>query len=77
MPKRSSSVVGREFGNGVRAISARTGLPHRRLAEPLGRQEAKISRNASTCWHCSASRAHIPVSADAWSAFLRLTTSLT
>jgi hypothetical protein len=43
MPKRSSSVVGREFGNGVRAIIARTGLTHRRLAELLGWQEAKIS----------------------------------
>jgi hypothetical protein len=36
-------VVGREFGNGVRAIIARTGLTHRRLAELLGWQEAKIS----------------------------------
>ena len=43
MPKRSSSVVGREFGNGVRAVIARTGLTHRRLAELLGWQEAKIS----------------------------------
>ena len=43
MPKRSSSVVGREFGNGVRAIIARTGLTHRRLAELLGWQEAKVS----------------------------------
>ncbi|NGY59449.1 helix-turn-helix domain-containing protein [Lentzea sp. NEAU-D13] len=43
MPKRSSSVVGREFGNGVRAIIARTGFTHRRLAELLGWQEAKIS----------------------------------
>ncbi|GAA3650773.1 helix-turn-helix transcriptional regulator [Lentzea roselyniae] len=36
-------MVGREFGNGVRAIIARTGLTHRRLAELLGWQEAKIS----------------------------------
>ena len=43
MPKRSSSVVGREFGNGVRAVIARTGLTRRRLAELLGWQEAKIS----------------------------------
>ncbi|MDX8143663.1 helix-turn-helix transcriptional regulator [Lentzea sp. BCCO 10_0061] len=43
MPKRSSSVAGREFGVGVRAIIARTGLTHRRLAELLGWQEAKIS----------------------------------
>ncbi|MDX3658248.1 helix-turn-helix transcriptional regulator [Streptomyces sp. ID05-26A] len=43
MPKRSSSVVGREFGGSVRAIIARTGHNHRRLAELLGWQEAKIS----------------------------------
>ena len=43
MPKRSSSVVGREFGGGVRAIIARTGYTHRQLAELLGWQEAKIS----------------------------------
>ena len=43
MPKRESSVVGREFGNGVRAAIERTGLTQRRLAELLGWQEAKIS----------------------------------
>ncbi|WP_109637837.1 helix-turn-helix domain-containing protein [Lentzea atacamensis] len=43
MPKRSSSVVGREFGNGVRKIIERTGLTQRRIAELLGWQEAKIS----------------------------------
>jgi transcriptional regulator with XRE-family HTH domain len=43
MPKRSSSVVGREFGNGVRAAVESTGLTQRRLAELLGWQEAKIS----------------------------------
>ncbi|MFD4643877.1 helix-turn-helix domain-containing protein [Lentzea sp. NPDC058436] len=43
MPKRSSSVAGREFGAGVRAIIARTGLTHRLLAERLGWQEAKLS----------------------------------
>ncbi|MEU3650733.1 helix-turn-helix transcriptional regulator [Lentzea sp. NPDC034063] len=43
MPKRSSSVVGREFGRGVRAVIARTGLTHRQLAELLDWQEAKIS----------------------------------
>ncbi|NGY65690.1 helix-turn-helix domain-containing protein [Lentzea sp. NEAU-D13] len=43
MPKRSSSVVGREFGNGVRAAIASTGLTHRQLAKLLGWQEAKIS----------------------------------
>ncbi|NKE56810.1 helix-turn-helix domain-containing protein [Lentzea sp. PSKA42] len=43
MPKRSSSVVGREFGNGVRKIIERTGLTQRRVAELLGWHEAKIS----------------------------------
>jgi transcriptional regulator with XRE-family HTH domain len=43
MPKRSSSVVGREFGNGVRKVIERTGLTQRRLAELLGWQEARIS----------------------------------
>src|SRR5689334_9848226 len=43
MPKRSSSVVGREFGGSIRALIARTGLTHRKLAELLGWQEAKIS----------------------------------
>lgn len=43
MPKRSSSVVGREFGNGVRAAVESTGLFQRRLAELLGWQEAKLS----------------------------------
>ncbi len=43
MPKRSSSVVGREFGNGVRKVIERTGLTQRRLAELLGWHEAKIS----------------------------------
>lgn len=43
MPKRTSSVVGREFGNGVRKVIERTGLTQRRLAELLGWQEAKIS----------------------------------
>jgi hypothetical protein len=43
MPKRSSSVVGREFGNGVRKVIERTGPTQRRIAELLGWQEAKIS----------------------------------
>jgi hypothetical protein len=43
MPKRSSSVVGREFGYGVRKVIERTGLTQRRLAELLGWHEAKIS----------------------------------
>ncbi|MFD4673549.1 helix-turn-helix domain-containing protein [Lentzea sp. NPDC058450] len=36
-------MAGREFGAGVRAIIARTGLTHRELAERIGWQEAKIS----------------------------------
>ncbi|MDX8036056.1 helix-turn-helix transcriptional regulator, partial [Lentzea sp. BCCO 10_0856] len=43
MPKRSSSVVGREFGNGVRKAIERTGLTQRQLAKLLGWQEAKMS----------------------------------
>src|SRR5690349_540747 len=43
MPKRSSSVVGREFGNGVRAAVESTGMTQRQLAEALGWQEAKLS----------------------------------
>jgi len=43
MPKRNSSVVGREFGNGVRAAIEQTGLTQRQLAELLDWQEAKIS----------------------------------
>lgn len=43
MPKRSSSVVGREFGAAVRAAIEQSGLTQRRLAELLGWQEAKIS----------------------------------
>lgn len=36
-------MVGREFGNGVRAAIESTGLTQRRLAELLGWQEAKLS----------------------------------
>ncbi|MET8760272.1 helix-turn-helix transcriptional regulator [Lentzea sp. NPDC004782] len=43
MPKRNSSVVGREFGNGVRTAIEQSGLTQRMLAELLGWQEAKIS----------------------------------
>lgn len=43
MPKRNSSVVGREFGNGVRYAIEQSGLTQRKLAELLGWQEAKIS----------------------------------
>lgn len=43
MPKRNSSVVGREFGNGVRYAIEQSGLTQRALAELLDWQEAKIS----------------------------------
>ncbi|GGU67697.1 helix-turn-helix domain-containing protein [Lentzea flava] len=43
MPKRNSSVVGREFGNGVRAAIEQSGLTQRALAGLLDWQEAKIS----------------------------------
>lgn len=43
MPRRKSSVVGREFGEGVRRAIEQTGLTHRKLAEELGWDEAKLS----------------------------------
>ncbi|MGW4212481.1 helix-turn-helix domain-containing protein [Lentzea sp. NPDC004789] len=43
MPKRESNVVGREFGNGLRAAIAQTGLTQRKLAEELDWDESKIS----------------------------------
>src|SRR5687767_13068065 len=43
MPKRTSSVVGREFGNGVRTAIDQSGMTQRRLAELLDWQEAKVS----------------------------------
>ncbi|WP_330271815.1 helix-turn-helix transcriptional regulator [Lentzea sp. NBC_00516] len=43
MPRRTSTVVGREFGEGVRNAIERTGLTHRKLAEELGWDEAKLS----------------------------------
>lgn len=43
MPKRNSSVVGREFGNGVRDAIEQSGMTQRRLAELLDWQEAKVS----------------------------------
>lgn len=43
MPKRESNVLGREFGNGLRAAIANTGLTQRRLAEVLDFDEAQIS----------------------------------
>jgi transcriptional regulator with XRE-family HTH domain len=43
MPRRKSSVVGREFGEGIRRAIEQTGLTHRKLAEELGWDEAKLS----------------------------------
>ena len=43
MPKRFSTARGREFGDGLRAAIARTGMTARALAEVLGWQEAKLS----------------------------------
>jgi transcriptional regulator with XRE-family HTH domain len=43
MPKRESNVVGREFGNLLRAAIAKSGLTQRKLAEELDWDEAKIS----------------------------------
>ncbi|MEV6243710.1 helix-turn-helix transcriptional regulator [Lentzea sp. NPDC051838] len=43
MPKRESNVVGREFGNALRAAIAQTGLTQRKLADELDWDEAKIS----------------------------------
>lgn len=43
MPRRKSSVVGREFGEGLRRAIEQTGLTHRKLAEALGWDEAKLS----------------------------------
>jgi hypothetical protein len=47
MPKRESNVVGREFGNGLRAAIAKTGLTQRKLAEELDWDEAKISEGVN------------------------------
>ncbi|HUQ61699.1 helix-turn-helix transcriptional regulator [Lentzea sp.] len=43
MPKRNSSVVGREFGNGVRDAIEQSGMTQRGLARQLDWQEAKVS----------------------------------
>jgi hypothetical protein len=43
MPKRFSTVRGREFGDGLRAAIAATGMTARAVAELLGWQEAKLS----------------------------------
>lgn len=43
MPKRFSTVRGREFGEGLRAAITATGMTSRAVAEVLGWQEAKLS----------------------------------
>ncbi|MFD4675881.1 helix-turn-helix domain-containing protein [Lentzea sp. NPDC058450] len=43
MPKRESNIVGREFGNALRAAIARTGMTQRGLAEELDWDESKLS----------------------------------
>ncbi|SDG11907.1 Helix-turn-helix domain-containing protein [Lentzea fradiae] len=43
MPRRTSSVVGREFGNGVRAAIDQTRMTHRKIAQMLDWDESKLS----------------------------------
>ncbi|MCX2949386.1 DUF5753 domain-containing protein [Lentzea sp. NEAU-D7] len=43
MPKRFSTVRGREFGDGLRAAIAATGMTSRKVAALVGWQEAKLS----------------------------------
>jgi predicted XRE-type DNA-binding protein len=43
MPRRNSSVVGREFGRGVRNAIEQTQMTHRSIAEMLGWDESKLS----------------------------------
>lgn len=43
MPKRTSSVVGRSFGDGVRDAIHAAGLTQRKIAELTGWEEAKVS----------------------------------
>ncbi|NKE61909.1 helix-turn-helix domain-containing protein [Lentzea sp. PSKA42] len=43
MPRRNSSVVGREFGNGVRDAIKQTQMTHRKIAEMLDWDESKLS----------------------------------
>jgi predicted XRE-type DNA-binding protein len=43
MPRRSSSVVGREFGKSVRNAVDQTRMTHRKIAEMLGWDESKLS----------------------------------
>ncbi|MFD4638716.1 helix-turn-helix domain-containing protein [Lentzea sp. NPDC058436] len=43
MPRRNSSVVGREFGSGVRRAIEQTRMTHRKIAEMLDWDESKLS----------------------------------
>ncbi|USX55613.1 helix-turn-helix transcriptional regulator [Lentzea sp. HUAS12] len=43
MPKRDSTVRGREFGDGLRAVVEATGLPAREVADKVGWHESKLS----------------------------------
>lgn len=43
MPRRNSSVVGREFGKGVRYAIEQTQMTHRKISEMLGWDESKLS----------------------------------
>ncbi|MGI5506698.1 helix-turn-helix domain-containing protein [Lentzea sp. CA-135723] len=43
MPKRESNIVGREFGNALRAAIAKTGMTQRGLAVELDWDESKLS----------------------------------
>jgi plasmid maintenance system antidote protein VapI len=43
MPKRTSSVAGRAFGDAIRSVIQRTGMTQRHLAELLDWEEAKVS----------------------------------
>lgn len=43
MPRRNSSVVGREFGIGVRNAIEQTQMTHRKIAEMLDWDESKLS----------------------------------
>lgn len=43
MPRRKSTLVGREFGDAVRKVIEQTGMTHRQLAEELGWDDSKLS----------------------------------
>src|SRR5687768_1039735 len=43
MPRRNSSVVGREFGKGVRSAIEQTRMTHRKISEMLGWDESRFS----------------------------------